>query len=34
MSIASISVETIVRDHPELELELISGDKGVSKKNI
>lgn len=32
MSIASISVETIVRDHPELELELISGDKGVSKK--
>ena len=32
MSIASISIETIVRDHPELELELISGDKGVSKK--
>ena len=32
MSIASISVETIVREHPELELKLISGEKGISKK--
>lgn len=32
MSIASISVETIVREHPELQLELLAGEKGVSKK--
>jgi HPr kinase/phosphorylase len=32
MSIASISVETIVREHPELEMQLISGEKGISKK--
>ena len=32
MSIASISVETIVREHSELELTLISGEKGISKK--
>lgn len=32
MSIASISVETIVREHTELELKLISGEKGISKK--
>ncbi len=32
MSIASISVETIVREHPDLELQLISGEKGISKK--
>ncbi|HMV44556.1 MAG TPA: HPr(Ser) kinase/phosphatase [Leptospiraceae bacterium] len=32
MSIASISVESIVRDHPELELQLISGERGISKK--
>ena len=32
MSIASISVETIVREHTELELTLISGEKGISKK--
>lgn len=32
MSMASISVETILREHPELELEIISGEKGLSKK--
>ncbi|MDX1958031.1 MAG: HPr(Ser) kinase/phosphatase [Leptospiraceae bacterium] len=31
MSITSISVETIINDHPELELTLVAGEKGLGK---
>ncbi|MCB1140778.1 MAG: HPr kinase/phosphorylase [Leptospiraceae bacterium] len=32
MSIASISVETLIKEHPELEISIISGEDGLSRK--
>ena len=32
MSNATISVESLIKEHPELNLELVSGEKGLDKK--